>query len=800
MKPLRRCAQVLLVLLSLMVGWVPMVQAQALSESEQERQMMRELQQAQDELRLMQYGLEGNQASIRPERSYEQDQKLQRTQDLSSRVVQSLERRSRLLQARLQELGEDAGDEADQLTLHNERMRLRRADAALRADLRVARLVQLESQQTRQLLHEATARYAKEKRWQRSPSLVLLESLPELRAAWPEDRQKLSDLAGQWRQTWKNSSWQQSSASLWLVAAVLMLGMVLFRMTPIWISRYLPAGRLRRSSLTIVNFFLWFILSWVLVDQLVELVMERPGLSTIQYELLAYLNLAAWLAAVVLASIKGIVIQPRSSWRLIPVSAQTQGRLRYFAYAFFLVAYLDVAESFFRGSIGVSDAFQALLDGVSSVLYLLLYAYGLWVMRDELFDRTEIQGQSAVRTGRSWARLAFKGAVVVYVLVLGLFIGGWQVLSDDLMTHFMTMPLVLGLLAYVFMVCLQDMSDSLLAYLRNRSRDPEAAPIRVQSQLVVVFFALARMTVLGLAIWMGSGDWLNEPKQMLESGLGVSRDVLRLGAVQWRLDLWLIALGVLLVGAVLIHCLRVWLRQRYMPNTTLEPGLQNAIVGVVGYIAYFVLLVICLSMLGVPIESVTWVFTALTVGLGFGLRGIVQNIASGLMLMVERPVKVGDWVEVQGSEGNVRQIRLRATYVERFDRTMVMVPNSQMMGQQVRNLTYTPSSLGAIESRLLFPLDVDADAIMQILREAVMSEPEILDEPAPVLSCDGIFGDGLAFSMRCFINSMRVQRRVRSNLMLEILRRLRQQGITLHPAQRWVQQAMDKDRAQEPDF
>ncbi len=242
MKPLRRCAQVLLVLLSLMVGWVPMVQAQALSESEQERQMMRELQQAQDELRLMQYGLEGNQASIRPERSYEQDQKLQRTQDLSSRVVQSLERRSRLLQARLQELGEDAGDEADQLTLHNERMRLRRADAALRADLRVARLVQLESQQTRQLLHEATARYAKEKRWQRSPSLVLLESLPELRAAWPEDRQKLSDLAGQWRQTWKNSSWQQSSASLWLVAAVLMLGMVLFRMTPN-LDQSLPASR-----------------------------------------------------------------------------------------------------------------------------------------------------------------------------------------------------------------------------------------------------------------------------------------------------------------------------------------------------------------------------------------------------------------------------------------------------------------------------------------------------------------------------------------------------------------------------
>ena len=799
MKTLRLCVQVLLLLLGLLGAW-PQAHAQALSEVEQERQMMRELQQAQDEIRLMQYRLEGNEAAIRLERSYEENQKLLRAQELSGRVVQSLERRSRLLQARLQELGEDFGDEAEQLTLHNERMQLRRADALLRGDLRVARLVQLEAQQTRQLLLEATARYEKAKRWQRNSSLVLLESLPELNETWPADRQKLSEFAQQWRETWNNSSWQQSSASLWMAAAVLLLMLVLFRVMPVWVSRYLPAGRLRRSSLTIANFFLWFIATWVLVDQLLELVFQRPDLAPTQFELLAYLKVGAWAAAVALACIKGIVMQPRASWRLIPVSTQTQGRLRYFAPAFFLIVYADVTSVFFRGLIGLSDAFQSMIDGVSSLLYLFVYGYALWVLRDELFNRVDASGQGASRTGRSWARLAFKGGVLMYILVLGLFIGGWQGLSDDLMSHFMTMPLVLGLLAYVGMVWLQDIADSLLAYLRNRSHDPDAAPIRVQSQFIVVFFAIARMTVLGLAIWMVTEDWLTEPKQMLESGLGVSREALRLGAVQWRLDLWLIALGVLLLGAVLIHFLRAWLRQHYMPNTTLEPGLQNAIVGMVGYIAYFVLLVICLSMLGVPIESVTWIFTALTVGLGFGLRGIVQNIASGLMLMVERPVKVGDWVEVEGSEGNVRQIRLRATYVERFDRTMVMVPNSQMMGRQVRNLTYTPTSLGAVEARLLFPLDVDADLIMSLLQEAVQSQPEVLEDPAPVIFCDGIFGDGLAFGIRAFLGNMRLQRRVRSNMMLAVLRLLRSHDIALHPAQRWVHEAMGKDQAEEPDL
>src|SRR5690606_16111381 len=193
------------------------------------------------------------------------------------------------------------------------------------------------------------------------------------------------------------------------------------------------------------------------------------------------------------------------------------------------------------------------------------------------------------------------------------------------------------------------------------------------------------------------------------------------------------------------------------------PGLQNAIVGTVSYVGYFVLLVICLSMLGVPIESVTWIFTALTVGAGFGLRGIVQNFASGLVLMLERPVKVGDWVEVDGSEGTVREIRMRATYVEKFDRSMLTVPNADMVGRQVRNLTYTPASLGAVEARLLLPLDVDADLVMELLQQAVRAQPEILEDPPAQLYCDGIQGDGLAFGMRCFLASMPPLPRVRSN-------------------------------------
>ena len=221
--------------------------------------------------------------------------------------------------------------------------------------------------------------------------------------------------------------------------------LVLFRVMPAWVSKYLPAGRLRRSSLTIANFFLRFIAIWVVVDQLIELVFQRPDLTPTQFELLAYLKVGAWAAAVALACIQGMVMQPRASWRLIPVSTQTQRRLRYFAPAFFLIVYADIISGFFRGLIGLSDAFQSMMDGVSRLLYLPLYGYGLWVLRDEPFNRADASGQGAGKIGRSWARLAFKGGVLVYILVLGLFIGGWQGLSDDLIVAFHDHALCPGL-------------------------------------------------------------------------------------------------------------------------------------------------------------------------------------------------------------------------------------------------------------------------------------------------------------------------------------------------------------------
>lgn len=792
MKALREVWLIVFLCLSL---WMPIAaQGQVVPVGPADRELLMQLQQAQDRVRLLQLRLEDGRETLRPEAARLQEDRLTEALELSARAVRQLERRSQFLQARQQELGEEVEGDVEPEAVRIERAQLQRAVAAVLAELKVARLVQVEAEQTRQLLRDAAQRYDDEQRWKRTPSLLFLEGAPQLRQAWPSDRQQLLDYAQEWRQTLSRSSWRQSEGSVWLVLATLLVGVVLLRVLPALITRYAPGGRLRRSGLAMSNFIVWLGMAWIVGKEIMLLLLDRPGLSERQMQLVAYTQLTAFMGALVLATLKAVIFQPRSSWRLVLLSDRGQRRLRCFPWLFMLTTYIEFLADALRTSLTMSEIFVLSLGGVDTVLYLALFAYGLWGLRAEHFLSTESltggKGQGLSERTCYRMRLVYYGIACIYTLALLTFLGGWQGLADDLISHFMSMMMIFGAVGYLLMVLLQDICDSLLAHLRGRSRLPGSEQLR---QLIVVVFGMARISVLALTVWLISSDWLTAPRQMLESGLDVSREVLRLGAVQWRLDLWLIALGVMLLGVFLVQVLRNWLRHRFMPNTNLEPGLQNAIVGTVSYVGYFVLLVICLSMLGVPIESVTWIFTALTVGVGFGLRGIVQNFASGLVLMLERPVKVGDWVEVDGSEGTVREIRMRATYVEKFDCSMLTVPNADMVGRQVRNLTYTPASLGAVEARLLLPLDVDADLVMELLQQAVRAQPEILEDPPAQLYCDGIQGDGLAFGMRCFLANMHPLRRVRSNLMLDLLRQLRAHGISLHPAQRWLPQEGGRD-------
>jgi small-conductance mechanosensitive channel len=228
--------------------------------------------------------------------------------------------------------------------------------------------------------------------------------------------------------------------------------------------------------------------------------------------------------------------------------------------------------------------------------------------------------------------------------------------------------------------------------------------------------------------------------------------------------------------------LKRWLREQLLPKSTMEPGMQDSIVTLLGYLGGLLVLVLTLAALHVNLTSITWIVSALSVGIGFGLQAIVQNFISGLILLVERPVKVGDWVSLNEVEGDIRRINVRATEIQLWDRSTVIVPNSQLITGNVRNVTQA-NALGRVQIKLPMPLDTDPGKVRALALEVLGAHPRTLDTPAPYVQLDGLDAGSMSFNCVAYVSSPRDTGGVKSELLFELLQRLRDARLPLVRAQ-----------------
>src|SRR6185369_12912931 len=174
-----------------------------------------------------------------------------------------------------------------------------------------------------------------------------------------------------------------------------------------------------------------------------------------------------------------------------------------------------------------------------------------------------------------------------------------------------------------------------------------------------------------------------------------------------------------------VRVLRYWLADHYLPTTSLDPGMRASTVSLFGYAGVVIAVSLALSAMGIGLERIAWVASALSVGIGFGLQAVVQNFVSGLILLAERPVKVGDWVSLGGVEGDIRRINVRATEIQMGDRSTVIVPNSEFITKVVRNVTLA-DPLGLVQLKLPVPLGSDAQQVRELLLAAFEGHGDLL--------------------------------------------------------------------------
>jgi potassium efflux system protein len=231
------------------------------------------------------------------------------------------------------------------------------------------------------------------------------------------------------------------------------------------------------------------------------------------------------------------------------------------------------------------------------------------------------------------------------------------------------------------------------------------------------------------------------------------------------------------------------LEQYWLKKTRLDHGARDAAATTSGYVGIAVAVLVALSVAGVEFTNLAIIAGALSVGIGFGLQNIVNNFVSGLILLVERPIRTGDWIVVGDTEGYVRKISIRSTQIQTFDRADVIVPNSELISSQVTNWMLS-DPWGRVRVPVGVAYGSDTARVMEILVDVAHKHPLVITHYPGVGQPRALFrgfGDSsLDFELRCFIRDVDSRLVTISDLNLAIDAAFREAGIEIPFPQRDV--------------
>lgn len=606
-----------------------------------------------------------------------------------------------------------------------------------------------------------------------------------------QDQQRLAEFSAEITSAWDASwqpEWRYGTIALLLLAfAIGSLGRYFSEQLLAWFSiRYLPDGRLRRSFTALGTAFITLFATALALNLLYQAFARVQPLPTMMQDFADGFTRLAIFSALIAGLGRAFLSIRRPSWRLAVLDNHVAQGLRYFSPLLAILALAFGTVELINNVIGASLGTAIFSNGlVAALMALVVLAMPLRAHR--IRQRSELRGEHLAE------RTMLGGLVQIATVIASLIVLFSLLIGYISFARFLTYQIIwiaLVLMAFYFLVLFS--TDAWSAIFSPNTASGRALKRsfnfsdRHLEQLSIVFTATFKCALLLLMIvsLLNGTFGTTTPNSLVEKIVAImtGEGLQRLHIVPGNLINSLICL---IIGIYILRATRRWLNNELLPKTINDVGIRASLVTLFSNVGYVLVILITLAALGIQWNKLAWIVSALSVGIGFGLQEIVKNFISGLILLTERPVKVGDMIGIGGVEGDVRRINVRATEIQLSDRSTMIVPNSQLISQNVRNATMG-NAQGVVTIALTFPTDIDPEQVRNILLSAYHDYEAVLDSPAPYVRFSQLGPEGIILSVTGYVSSPRIVGSTKSDLLFNILKLLRQQQVHLSSPQEVV--------------
>jgi small-conductance mechanosensitive channel len=484
--------------------------------------------------------------------------------------------------------------------------------------------------------------------------------------------------------------------------------------------------------------------------------------------------------AITLAIARGLLAPGLPHWRLLDLSDKTVERLARLALTVAIfVSAAKVMEAVIE-VIGAGLALSVALRGLAALIVATMLALGMQGIAPPPDEEDECLGPK-VAPQRDWygpMRLAIWASVVAIILatLIGYVSFAAFLVEQVVWVSFIGcgLYLLLGLTREMIAESLQPQARVGRALMASLGLRREAL-----DQWSVLLAGAAQLGLITAAVMLALAPWGVESDDMFSS-IRAAFFGFKVGDVTISLSGMIVSVLLFAIGFALTRGFQHWLESTLLPRTQLDAGLRNSIRTSVGYIGFVIAAAVALGYMGLSFDKLAIVAGALSVGIGFGLQSIVNNFVSGLILLWERAIRVGDWVVLGEEQGYVRRINVRSTEIETFDRATMIVPNSNLVTGVVKNWVRGDKT-GRIKIPITVHMSADPETVRDTLIACAKANELVLRIPAPFVFFAGMTETLLKFELMCFVADVETSGRVKSDLHFDIFKRFKAAGLEFTP-------------------